>query len=421
MTQNAAGAPALALDAASSANANAGGSSASGTSAAGAASWARWNRRAHELIERGFRAFGGEPREIERWEDYARYMTAVTWAGFAAACLAINLAFWGFDPWIFGADHARLAIFAAWRGIFLATTVVAIVTFRRIARRRGSPFRVGVGMLLGFSAVTFGLMGMLGGPDRPWIHTGMTFPLATMLFVVPVLTRLALSLATAAVVLLAAFLPHPEYLQAPFVTNLVGMTFGIALLGTAMGHAFYVLLERNFEQRHALTRLAYFDPLTEVASRARLLELAESEVARAVRYRRPLSLLVVDVDHFKRVNDTYGHVEGDRVLRAIGRALRTSVRASDLVGRLGGEEFAVVLPESDARAAGELAERLRLAVREVPAPGATDANDGGASCSVTVGGSQLVVGAEGLRELLIRADRALYDGKRAGRDRVVIA
>ncbi len=386
-----------------------------------ASRWERWNGSIHARIERVSRSLGGGTGEIERWEDYAAYVTAVAWAGFAAACLIINLAFWGFDPWIFGDDRKRLWIFAAWRLVFLVTTAVVLVAFRRIARRRGSPYRVGIATLLAFSAFTFGLMGMLGGPERPWIHTGMTFPLATMLFVVPILTRLVLSLATAGVVLASSLLPHPAYLEAPFITNLVGMTFGIALLGTMMGHAFYVLLQRNFLQRRELIRLAYVDPLTEVASRARFLALAESEVARAVRYRRPLSLLVVDVDHFKRVNDTFGHVEGDRVLRAIGRALRVSVRASDVVGRLGGEEFAVVLPESDVRAARELADRLRLAVRDLPAPGAADGVVGAGPClSVTVGGSELLAGAEGLRELLIRADRALYDGKRAGRDRVVI-
>ena len=378
--------------------------------------WRRWNEASHALIDRVLAAVGGPSQHFDEFEGYARHMTARAWTGFAVACCIINLAFWGFDPLIFHGDAAMLGLFTAWRVVFLVTAVAGGLAMWRIASRRSSPYAAALAILMAFTGFTYVLFGFLGGPDRPWLHTGMMFPLITMLFVVPVLTRLALSFGTAALVLASSFGFHPSYLHEPFVLNLFGMTFGIALLGTMMGHAFYELLRRNFVQRRELTRLAYTDSLTGVANRARFLALAEREVARAQRYRRPLSLLVLDVDHFKRINDSFGHLAGDAALRELGLALAGSVRASDLVGRLGGEEFGVVLPETDVRAATELAERLRTSVHRVMVPNEGD----GAAMSVTIGASELATQTEGLRELLIRADRALYQGKRDGRDRVVI-
>jgi diguanylate cyclase (GGDEF)-like protein len=381
-----------------------------------AAPWRRSNDVAHALIDRALAALAGKPQQFDEFEGYARHMTARAWIGFSVACVIINLSFWGFDPLIFRGESDKLRLFTVWRAVFLGTAVVGGMAMRRLANHRASPYSTALVILFGFSAFSYGLFGFLGGADRPWLHTGMMFPLATMLFVVPVLTRLALSLGTALMVLLASFAPHPAYLLQPFVLNLIAMTFGIALLGTMMGHAFYVLLLRNFTQRRELTRLAYTDSLTGVANRARFLTLAEREVARALRYGRPLALLVLDVDHFKRINDSFGHLAGDTALKDLGRALAGSVRASDVVGRLGGEEFAVVLPETGSAAARELAERLRLSAHAVDVP----SENGRSGLSVTVGGTQLVSGAEGLKELLIRADRALYQGKRDGRDRVVI-
>ena len=378
--------------------------------------WQQWNDASHRLIDRFLVALAGRPQQFDEFEGYARHMTARAWMAFAIACGVINVAFWGFDPLVFHGDVDKLRIFTAWRVVFLITAVLGGLAMWRIASRRSSPYLAALTIHMFFTGFTYVVFGFLGGPERPWLHTGMMFPLITMLFIVPVLTRLTLSVATAALVLGASFGLHPSYLREPFVLNLFGMTFGIALLGTMMGHAFYELVRRNFVQRRELTRLAYVDSLTGVANRARFLALAEREVARAQRYARPLSLLVLDVDHFKRINDSFGHLAGDAALRELGRALSASVRASDLVGRLGGEEFGVVLPETDARAAGELAERLRTSAHGVSVP----SGDGPAAMSVTIGTSELSSATEGLRELLIRADRALYQGKRDGRDRIVV-
>jgi len=161
--------------------------------------------------------------------------------------------------------------------------------------------------------------------------------------------------------------------------------------------------------------LATTDSLTELANRRHFLNLAESEVSRSSRYHRELSLFLIDIDHFKRVNDTHGHGAGDEVLRAVAGLFRKAVRSHDVVGRMGGEEFAVLLPETRADQAAILAERLRRAVfeRTVVVRGVE------IRCAISVGVAGLRPG-ESLDDFLIRADSALYDAKNAGRDRVVV-
>ena len=164
-------------------------------------------------------------------------------------------------------------------------------------------------------------------------------------------------------------------------------------------------------------RLATVDPLTGVANRQVILGLVDEEIVRAARYRRPLSVILLDLDHFKRLNDAYGHVAGDQVLRQVGGLLAASVRNVDTAGRYGGEEFLVVLPETDADAAAAVAEKLRRIVAGTP----IRLPDGE---EVTVTLSAGVTGGIGdvLRpDVLVRdADAALYSAKALGRDQVYV-
>jgi two-component system, cell cycle response regulator len=162
----------------------------------------------------------------------------------------------------------------------------------------------------------------------------------------------------------------------------------------------------NARLLHEVRRLASTDPLTGVANRRAFDEGLARELSRARRYGEPLSLVLVDVDHFKRVNDAHGHQVGDDVLRHLGRRLRDAARPMDLPARYGGEEFAVILPSCGPEDAVAVAERLRLAV-VVDAPVSITASAGVATLH---GGMD----ADGL---VTAADRALYAAKRAGRDR----
>ncbi len=168
-----------------------------------------------------------------------------------------------------------------------------------------------------------------------------------------------------------------------------------------------------------LQELATSDPLTGIANRRKLLELGESEVQRAQRQGHPLSLLIIDIDDFKSVNDTWGHPGGDELIRAIARICAQGVRATvDIAGRIGGEEFAIVLPEVDGDAATALAGRLRAAIRDRQV-----VVDGGASVSrtVSIGVASLAPDCSSFMRLLAQADRALYAAKKQGKDCVCVA
>jgi diguanylate cyclase (GGDEF)-like protein len=160
----------------------------------------------------------------------------------------------------------------------------------------------------------------------------------------------------------------------------------------------------------ALADMAAIDELTGCAVRRVLCQRMEEEIARSLRSQSPLSLLMIDVDQFKSVNDTYGHVVGDHVLASIGAVLRHSSRAFDLVSRIGGDEFALLLPDTDVPSAVEVAERIR---HELPA-----AVEVSVTLSIGVGG--LDPSMPGAEHLLDSADFALYQVKRGGRDAVAV-
>lgn len=161
--------------------------------------------------------------------------------------------------------------------------------------------------------------------------------------------------------------------------------------------------------------LATTDPLTGVANRRHFFDLARLEVERSIRYGRPLSLLMFDADHFKQVNDRYGHGVGDEVLRAIASRCRASLREVDVIGRYGGEEFLVLLPETTGAQALQVAERLREAVASEP----VQTSAGPVEVQISLGVASLPVGQTATVEALLdQVDQALYGAKAAGRNTV---
>ncbi|CAA7621454.1 putative Diguanylate cyclase [Magnetospirillum sp. LM-5] len=154
------------------------------------------------------------------------------------------------------------------------------------------------------------------------------------------------------------------------------------------------------------------DSLTGIANRRHFLDIADREIQRTRRYGRPLSVLIMDADHFKSINDGYGHAVGDEALKAIARVAATCLRDADLLGRLGGEEFGVLLPETDLAGARELAERLRAAVAEIDLTVA----GGSVRPTISIGGADLSAEGEGIDSVLARADQALYRAKERGRN-----
>ncbi len=162
--------------------------------------------------------------------------------------------------------------------------------------------------------------------------------------------------------------------------------------------------------------MATTDVLTGTLTRQTTLARLEDEVERAERYRRDLSIVLLDLDHFKQLNDSYGHVAGDMVLREVAGRLRASVRTVDVVGRYGGEEFMIVLPETDVDAAATLAEKLRRVVQSQPA----SIGDGHAIELTISAGVAGAVAGRSIDRLIGDADAALYTAKALGRDKVYV-
>ena len=159
------------------------------------------------------------------------------------------------------------------------------------------------------------------------------------------------------------------------------------------------------------------DEVTGVHSRRYFNERLGEEVGRARRYSHPLSMLIIDLDNFKQVNDRCGHVEGDSVLRKVGRMLMDTTRQADVVCRFGGDEFAVLLPETGSEDAGRTAERIRLAAADIATPG----EDEPGNVTLSIGCAAFPESCDEAEEMLALADQMCLDVKRAGKNGVRIA
>jgi diguanylate cyclase (GGDEF)-like protein/PAS domain S-box-containing protein len=185
------------------------------------------------------------------------------------------------------------------------------------------------------------------------------------------------------------------------------------------GHSKVVLIATEITDRvnlyQEVNRLAMQDPLTGCYNRRHFLALANQEIQRALRYHRPLSLLMLDIDHFKRFNDRYGHLVGDQILCAMVNLCQNSLRSVDILGRYGGDEFLILMPETAVEGTVPAAQRLRKAVEDM----VMTIPEGKFSITVCVGVASLEVNrkpAETLDELVKRADQGLYAAKSAGRN-----
>ena len=177
------------------------------------------------------------------------------------------------------------------------------------------------------------------------------------------------------------------------------------------------MVESTMADNARLEQLAQTDALTQLLNRRALTERITAEMERALRYDSSMALLMIDLDHFKRVNDSYGHLVGDDVLRDVAALLTKTIRTTDMVARYGGEEFLVLLPETDDAGAAMFAERIREAVESHDFGGPADQPGLGLTTSVGVA-TFPAARIESVEDLFARADAALYRAKADGRNRV---
>jgi diguanylate cyclase (GGDEF)-like protein len=199
--------------------------------------------------------------------------------------------------------------------------------------------------------------------------------------------------------------------HAPTVTGWIPYWNALVQFGVFAGAAVTLSALRGAMQRER--EASRHDYLTHLANWRAFAEACEDELARLRRFSRPLTLVYMDCDHFKQVNDTLGHSVGDELLRRVGEALAETVREVDTVARLGGDEFVVLLPETDAEAAAIAVERLREAL-------AATISGGGWDVTMSLGAATFVQPPASIDELVATADRLMYEAKRGGRDRAVL-
>jgi diguanylate cyclase (GGDEF)-like protein len=199
-----------------------------------------------------------------------------------------------------------------------------------------------------------------------------------------------------------------------FLGSQLGLHQGLAVLLYNQGHHLEVSFERLHGKTEQLSQLANTDVLTNLANRRFLIEQLEREFARAKRYRRPLSLIYLDLDGFKSVNDQFGHIIGDEMLRSAALSMRAVLRSTDLLARIGGDEFAVLLPETSVKNALGVAQKLSRALEA----SAASLGDDIPALTFSAGVSQLLFEDESVDDLLARADRVQYLAKSEGQGQI---
>jgi diguanylate cyclase (GGDEF)-like protein len=424
-------------------------------------------RRIRRLIARsprGRRQEGEPPRFGSSWPLVTMPGSLIAYVVGVAAC-ALMLIGWA-------AAHTplragSLALFAA----LLAAAVVCIEAMRRLGQPSGvsrdllsawwlpialllpplyaliAPFGIGLVLYLRvrripvyrrvFSSAALGLAGAAASATfhlavphslRVSLDGSHAWPGRPEVIGTAVACAVLFAVLNAGIVAIAAHLADPEAplakvlwdresllldLTETCVGILVAVTCGLSFLLLLVALPPVILLQRSLMHQQ-LAAAARTDPKTGLLNATAWQREADAEVTRALRAGSPLSLLLVDVDHFKRVNDSYGHLTGDDVLRALATELRQQVRESDVVGRFGGEEFTVLLPRTDGDGACRIAERLRSSACALSVATA----DTQISVTISIGVAELGQHGHNLFELLAAADLALYRAKDEGRNQV---
>ncbi|MFD1105269.1 GGDEF domain-containing protein [Sphingobium olei] len=352
------------------------------------------------------------------WQHFGRQRYVLTWT----ASYAVGMLQWIANAGGFFLKSPALYILTG-IGLIVSGSLLAV----GVRQRSGRPLRLMAFILPG--AVVILAMALAIGPASSQLMQG---------FIIPVYVGLLLAVSAISLLPRDRRITPPELAFFAALVAFVMVQFTLAasailIHGPESGKDLYRLIFSIFtptiyvanavtavlvvagDLAQQLRRQMRHDPLTEVLNRRGLDDAADQAIALARRHKRPLALVVCDLDGFKALNDNHGHIAGDQALRSFARLLTSALRRGDVVGRMGGDEFGLLLLDTDAHAAAEVMERVRaemphLAVEQVPSP----------HLRASFGVAELMAEDTRLEDMVARADAALYEAKNLGRNRVAV-
>ncbi|MFB6345575.1 MAG: GGDEF domain-containing protein [bacterium] len=348
---------------------------------------------------------------------------------------------WPTDYYYFSHDSKIIDAYFWWRTISLIgiATFLPLLEFSEYLRRNVFPVLfVAVLADIVLTGYLFGNIAELN-LTKPWFYVIFVLPIITVFLSVKIVPRIIATFLVpiayagayffdnleALVFLNQGYELRPYYMGYEYIGLIANITVSIVIISILLGHIVYHLNRSNFFQARALKKqqqkiqkLADQDQLTGLYTRREFENRFRKEYERCERYDSKISVMMIDLDHFKDVNDTYGHPVGDEVLQTMGSLIEEQTRMSDIAGRYGGEEFCLVLPETSKENTKAIAERLREALSDVEFQG-PEGETFTVTCSIGIAEYEETHGDP--EELLGNADQALYEAKEAGRDRVVVA
>jgi diguanylate cyclase (GGDEF)-like protein len=333
--------------------------------------------------------------------------------------------FWPTDFLLFQNRPKIIMSYAIWRSSLLGLCALSYLLLKYFNWFQDNINLVVVSAItIAVSVVAFSLS-RLGGLQDPWFWNIYLVPWTTLLLGLHFVKRF---LATVLITLAYGttyFLTFPAHLHYDYLGVPLVLTSAIVIASTICGHIFFHLLRQNYFRRRKLRQkrqeveyMANHDQLTDLMNRRHFEERLKQEMDGSRRYGNDLSVIVFDLDHFKSINDTYGHPKGDEVLERVGTLLNDHTRSIDAAGRYGGEEFCLLLPETSASEARTTAERIRSDLETE-----NFATENGETFTVTasVGVAEMKDDHGETEDLFKDADEALYRAKETGRNRVIVA
>lgn len=344
------------------------------------------------------------------------------------ALILILLATWPTDVWILS-DPELLETYFIWRILLIPGLTILLVALDQVTTVQRHAFFVT------FFAISIGIMisGYLFGSVREvpstFFYVLYGLPVATIFYPGKMPCRILSTLFLAAIYPISFIVggliqnSPGAYLGYDHYDIIVNLTLLVSSLSVLFGHSIYHLIRANFfetrkleEQRQTIQRMADRDDLTDLYNHRKIIDQLREELVRANRYDLVFSLLIIDIDNFKQINDRHGHPTGDRVLSRIAEIITEQTRTADMLGRIGGDEFMVILPDTQTMEATNLAERLRQRMAEEEF-----VNGHGEQFQVTCSIGLTAVSSADTKpkNVIQRADDALYRAKESGRDCII--